>query len=81
MDRAPIAAALRLRAEWDDEFDPSMCNLLEDAADTVTDLLEALEAICAEAENMSMTMRRRAIFNAGIAAISRAHGAEQGRGE
>jgi hypothetical protein len=39
------------------------------------ELLEALEAICAEAENMSMTMRRRAIFNAGRAAIARATGA------
>jgi hypothetical protein len=38
------------------------------------ELLEALEAICAEAERMSMTMRRRALFNAGKAAIARARG-------
>lgn len=38
------------------------------------ELLEALQAICAEAENMSMTMRRRAIFNAGKSAIAKAKG-------
>jgi hypothetical protein len=38
------------------------------------DLLKALEAICAEAATMSMTMRRRAIFNKGVAAIAKATG-------
>ena len=38
------------------------------------ELLEALEAICAEAEHMSMTMRRRQIFNAGKAAAAKARG-------
>lgn len=33
-------------------------------------MLEALEAICAEADRMSMTMRRRKIFEAGKAAIT-----------
>lgn len=38
------------------------------------EMFKALQAICAEAENMSMTMRRRALFNAGNAAISKALG-------
>jgi uncharacterized membrane protein len=38
------------------------------------ELYEALDAICAEAERMTFTMRRRKIFNAGIAALRKARG-------
>ncbi len=44
------------------------------ACNCFSELLEALEGICAEAEHMSMTMRRRAIFNAGKAALRKARG-------
>lgn len=40
-------------------------------------LYDALEAICEEAGGMAMTMRRRAIFNAGLAALALARGEPQ----
>ena len=60
--KARIASDLRAKA---------VADRVRDAA---PELLAALEAICAEADRMAMTMRRRAIFDAGRAAIAKARG-------
>jgi hypothetical protein len=46
----PIVTQLKFRAEWDDEFDAPTCELFEAAADTVAELLEALEGLLAKVE-------------------------------
>jgi hypothetical protein len=55
---------------WDDERLDANARLIAAAPD----LLSALRAILAEADTMAMTMRRRAVFEAGCAAIAKAEG-------
>jgi len=51
----------------------SLLNATRPAHDMAA-VVEALEAICAEAESMTMTMRRRKIFDQGKAALQSLRG-------